>query len=236
MPDLTTRPPSALRLVFCLIALASACAPAALTEPGDTDAGETNNNGTNGGSINPFDGDAQAILDGKALYDANGCKNCHGDDGSSSTFKSLIVSATDSTDQEIFDAIKIGVPNTSMVSYSSTFTDDEIWKIGAWVRSLAGDGGGGDNNGGSVNPFDGDAAEATAGKAVYDSNGCANCHGDDGKSTSFKDLSVSATDTDEQVLFDAIKDGVPSTAMVSYSSAINDDDIWRIVTWIRTIE
>jgi mono/diheme cytochrome c family protein len=223
-----------LRLACCLTALAlsSACEPAALTDPGEVDAGETNNT-TGGGDTNPFTGDAQAIVDGKALYDANGCANCHGADGSLDTFKSLFVSAADSTDQEIFDAIKDGVPGTSMVSYSSTFSDDEIWKIGAWVRSLDG---GSTNNGGSVNPFDGDAAEATAGKAVYDSNGCANCHGADGKSTNFKDLSVSATMTEDQVLFDAIKNGVPNSAMVAYSSAINDDDIWRIVTWIRTIE
>ena len=114
--------------------------------------------------------------------------------------------------------------------------------VGAQVDS--GGGGGGEDagggadagGGGSLNPFEGDAAEATAGKAVYDANGCGNCHGADGRSTTFKDLGVSATDTEDQVLFDAIQIGVPNTAMVAYGSAIDDDDIWRIVTWIRTIE
>jgi mono/diheme cytochrome c family protein len=101
---------------------------------------------------------------------------------------------------------------------------------------VGGDAAPADDVGGVVNPFDGDAAEATAGKAVYDSNGCGNCHGADGKTATFKDLSVSATDTADQVLFDAIQLGVPSSAMVSYSSAIDADDTWRIVTWIRAIE
>jgi mono/diheme cytochrome c family protein len=93
-----------------------------------------------------------------------------------------------------------------------------------------------DTGGAVVNPFDGDAAEAAAGEAVYDANGCGNCHGADGKSATFKDLSVSATETADQVLFDAIQLGVAGTAMVSYSSAIDADDTWRIVTWIRAIE
>ena len=235
MSDMTS-PSFSPRLLIGLTALAlsSACAPAALTDPGTIGADGGGGGGADGGgeSINPFDGDAQAILDGKQLYDDNGCKNCHGDDGRSATFKDLLVSATDSTEQQIFDAMKDGVPGTAMVSYSSTLSDDDIWKITSWVTSLADDGGGG----GVTNPFEGDATEATAGKVVYDANGCTNCHGADGKSTSFKDLSVSATAASNEVLFDAIAVGVPGTAMVAYGSQIDEDDTWRIVTWIRTIE
>lgn len=86
----------------------------------------------------------------------------------------------------------------------------------------------------SPNPFmTSDTAAVMAGEMFFNNNGCTGCHNDaDGGLSKIK-LSVTATKSDQHI-FDAIKNGVPGTIMSSYASTFPDeDDIWRITTYIK---
>ena len=89
--------------------------------------------------------------------------------------------------------------------------------------------------GAQENPFKDDAAAAAEGATLYSDNGCTTCHGLDGKSASFKDLSTLDA-TSDAALFESIDAGVPGTAMTAYGETLTDDEIWKIITWVRTID
>ena len=109
----------------------------------------------------------------------------------------------------------------------------------ALTLAACGDSGETENNDGGgetlVNPFAGDAAEADAGKVLYDNDNCSGCHGMDGKSETFLDLST-VTTAPEGRLFTSIKDGIEGTAMTGYAAKHSDEDIWRMVTWVQSIQ
>ncbi len=99
----------------------------------------------------------------------------------------------------------------------------------------------GENNGGGgdgselTNPFAGDAAAITEGQQEYLNENCSGCHGEDGKNTSFLDLST-ITGKADGILFVSIRDGIEGTSMNSYGGKLSDDQIWKMVTWVKTIE
>lgn len=101
--------------------------------------------------------------------------------------------------------------------------------------SATGDLGGDMGGQGQENPFKGDAQAAAEGATLYNDNGCVTCHGTDGKSTSFKDLSTLDA-TPDATLFTSIDAGIAGTAMSAYGETLTDDEIWKIITWIRTID
>ncbi len=97
-----------------------------------------------------------------------------------------------------------------------------------------------DNNGeppwvGLNNPFAGDAAAATEGKVAYDNENCAGCHGRNGNDGNLLDLSTIA-DAPEGRLFLSISEGIEGTAMTSYGGRVSEEDIWKMVTWVQTVE
>lgn len=87
---------------------------------------------------NPYTGDPAAIADGKRLWAEAGCYACHGADAGGAVGPDL----TDDqwtyrpTDRTVFRAIAQGRRGTVMVGWSDSLSDDEIWKIVAWLRSL----------------------------------------------------------------------------------------------------
>lgn len=98
-------------------------------------------------------------------------------------------------------------------------------------------GDGEDNNGSSsvTNPFAGDAAAAAKGKTEYEKT-CTACHGVDGSpgAVSMKDLRQTAKNDSDGEIFNYIHDGVEGTSMVAYGGMYTDDQIWELVTHIRT--
>jgi cytochrome c oxidase cbb3-type subunit 3 len=99
--------------------------------------------GPGGGAAaaNPAIGNAQAVAEGEKLYNQT-CTSCHGKDGNGGELGPPIATPNRRylrrTDPEVFDAIKIGITGTQMPPFSSQMSDDEIWKITAYIHGLRG--------------------------------------------------------------------------------------------------
>lgn len=87
---------------------------------------------------NPVAGNEKAIREGGVLFRQN-CVGCHGAKGRGGLGPDL----TDtrwrhgSRDQDLFRVIRHGVRGTSMREASAFITDENVWKIVAFVRTLA---------------------------------------------------------------------------------------------------
>ena len=91
----------------------------------------------------------EIVAKGKTLYEGKGgCVNCHGSfgGGDGPVAASLDPSPRNfqhhgfwrhRTEGEVFWVIKHGSPQTSMIGFEGTLTDEEIWSIVQYERSFA---------------------------------------------------------------------------------------------------
>ena len=94
---------------------------------------------------NPIASTAESIAAGKKAYAK--CASCHGINGEGGPGNDLIPAAPSlvdeqwdhgSTDGEIFDNIKNGVPpDFNMVPFKDQLKDEEIWNLVNYIRSIA---------------------------------------------------------------------------------------------------
>jgi mono/diheme cytochrome c family protein len=97
---------------------------------------------------------------------------------------------------------------------------------------------------GQLNPLKADAQTTQAGQLLYQAN-CVSCHGAAGKGdgpgaaglnprpADFSQHMVPGKHTDGQV-FLWIKNGFPGTAMPAWDKRLTDEQIWQLVTYLRT--
>jgi mono/diheme cytochrome c family protein/Tol biopolymer transport system component len=97
---------------------------------------------------------------------------------------------------------------------------------------------------GPLNPLTADSATLAAGRQLYAAN-CVACHGATGRGdgpaavglrpqpADFMEHMTPGKHTDGQV-FLWIKNGYPGTAMPAWGGRLSDDEIWRIVVYLRT--
>jgi cytochrome c oxidase cbb3-type subunit 3 len=114
-------------------------------------------------AANPFTGDREAIRVGAGIFRTN-CSVCHGlNAGGGVRGPSLTANrwAHGGADQEIFRTVTHGVAGTEMPA--NDLEDAEVWKVIAYLRSLAPVSKKGVGN-------------ATAGRALFESKGCSGCH------------------------------------------------------------
>jgi cytochrome c oxidase cbb3-type subunit III len=143
-----------LRLIGCflmLIAVGWAQAPGATT------------------SRNPF-ATPEGIEEGRSLFQTR-CSYCHGTHGEGGRGADLTTGQFrhGGSDQELFSTIRNGIPGTEMPAVGAT--DDEAWKLVAFVKSLS--------SGGSIEQAPGDPV---AGKLLFENKGnCTKCHSVDHK-------------------------------------------------------
>ena len=71
--------------------------------------------------------------DGADVY-ADTCASCHGADGSGGTGSALTETGPGMSRTEIIDILIDGIPGTSMVSYRSILTAQEIADVAAYVE------------------------------------------------------------------------------------------------------
>ena len=100
------------------------------------------------------------------------------------------------------------------------------------------------------NPFAGQSDAADSGKKIYTEK-CATCHGDGGKgdgpggaalNPKPEDLTVLAEDPDGMVYWRIAEGGVVSpfkekgSAMPAWMNVLSQDEIWQVVTYVRTMK
>jgi putative heme-binding domain-containing protein len=127
--------------------------------------------GAPAGPPNPFAGNAQAIAQGEQVYNQN-CISCHGPNGGAGEIGPEIIHDLsvplrgELNDNQILDVIRNGAPGTVMPAWNGKLADDDILKIGAFLRSLRGTA--------IDNPLPGNVAH---GEEIYWGKGqCGSCH------------------------------------------------------------
>ncbi len=87
---------------------------------------------------NPFEGNEEAIGEGKKLYNQFNCSGCHFQ-GGGGIGPALMddVWVYGSSSANIYWTVIEGRPN-GMPAFGGRIVDDQIWKIAAFVRSLSG--------------------------------------------------------------------------------------------------
>ncbi len=102
---------------------------------------------------NPVAGDADAIAQGKHLYATKACAGCHGASGGGGMCPSLLdeVWVYGDSDAALFDLIRHGSAGMrgrghvrldedkrrgDMPALAAVVSEDDAWKILAWIRSL----------------------------------------------------------------------------------------------------
>ena len=94
-------------------------------------------NGAAPQKLNPYTGKTEAIAEGKALFKKYNCYACHGMSGGGGMGPNLtdeIWQTGDGSDLSLLAQIREGKGN--MPPFKAMITDDEAWKIIAFVRSL----------------------------------------------------------------------------------------------------
>src|SRR5581483_6827683 len=112
---------------------------------------------------NPFD-TPQDVEQGAGLFQTH-CSYCHGSHGEGGRGADLTAGQYryGGSDAELYATIRNGIPGSEMPPVRAT--DDEIWRIVAFVKKIG--------SSGLMEKAPGDPA---AGKLVYDKSGCSACH------------------------------------------------------------
>lgn len=97
--------------------------------------GETSQLGAN--VSNPFEGDAVAVAQGKALFSSMNCVYCHGAQGSGLMGPSLEDGGWryGGAPAQLYNSIHDGRPQ-GMPAWGSSLPPDQIWKLVAYIESL----------------------------------------------------------------------------------------------------
>ena len=87
---------------------------------------------------NPHEGDKKAIAEGAQLFIAYNCIDCHGADGSGAVGPAFSDGRWHfgGTPGEVFESIYEGRPD-GMPQWGGRITNDQIWMLASYVRSLA---------------------------------------------------------------------------------------------------
>jgi len=90
-------------------------------------------------SGNPFAKSVDAVIDGRKIYLKYGCAGCHGMGGGGGMGKPLIDEEWrfGSDDATLFKLIRGQIPEQTMPKvFGQSMTEEEAWKVLAYVRSI----------------------------------------------------------------------------------------------------
>jgi PQQ-dependent dehydrogenase (methanol/ethanol family) len=117
---------------------------------------------------NPLAGDPAAVTAGARLYGGN-CQVCHGGNGTGDRAPALAGGAFrhGSSDNDLFQNIRFGIPGTQMQAFSA-LSADQVWQLVTYIRSL---------NGAAPGAKETVAGDASAGEQLFFGKAaCSNCH------------------------------------------------------------
>lgn len=106
--------------------------------------------------------------------------------------------------------------------------------VGALAAGAAEQAGNNDANA-TTNPFAGQPDAAKEGRQIFLQTGCYNCHGLEAKGGGIAP-DLTATKLDPQQMFKTIHDGRPGTLMPSWGKELDADQIWKVITYLRSIQ
>jgi cytochrome c(L) len=89
-----------------------------------------------------------------------------------------------------------------------------------------------------LNPYTGNPEAITEGRALYLQMGCSGCHGVGGGGGMGPALLDNEWQfgSDDETLSKLIKGEIPQQTMPSvFGSQLNDDDVWKILAYVRTL-
>ncbi|MQA30140.1 MAG: c-type cytochrome [Luteitalea sp.] len=114
---------------------------------------------------NPLEGNAEAIRNGMGMFRSR-CADCHGMDARGVRAPDLTqVWASGRTDAGLYGTVRRGVPGSEMPAFASPrMTPDDVWKILAYLRTVA-----------APKPTDPARGNAQNGERVFRVH-CASCH------------------------------------------------------------
>ena len=86
----------------------------------------------------------------------------------------------------------------------------------------------------AANPFAGNAEAVKAGRQIFLDTGCYNCHGFEAKGGGIAP-DLTASKLDPQQMFQTIHNGRRGTLMPSWSKQLSSDEIWKVITYLRSL-
>ena len=192
-----------------------------------------------GGQSSPLANDPRAVATGRAAYTGS-CGICHGasGDGKGVYGQATYPPATDltahdtqeKTDAQLFWIVKNGLSFTGMPGFANLYTDNDVWSIVAYVRTL----GSGRTAQSVPTPTAAQLAVADPkgsaeqrGAAVYFAMNCASCHGAVGNAPG--DLSLGRGQDVEEAVREGAR-GMP----VYDESLISDADLAALQAYTGT--
>jgi putative heme-binding domain-containing protein len=121
------------------------------------------------GKKNPYDGDQAAIKTGMGLFRSR-CADCHGIDAKGVRGPDLTqVWTSGRSDEGLFNTLRTGVIGTEMPAVGERTPDEEVWKILAYLRTLA-----------AQTSTDGPKGNAQNGERIFRVQ-CQSCHRANGR-------------------------------------------------------
>ena len=118
---------------------------------------------------NPLAGDAAAEQVGMAIFRSR-CADCHGMDARGVRGPDLTqVWASGRSDDGLFRTVRRGIPGTEMPAQSARTPDDEVWKVLAYLKTLA-----------APAASDAPVGNVANGERIYRAQ-CASCHRTNGR-------------------------------------------------------
>ncbi|MBI4082501.1 MAG: c-type cytochrome [Candidatus Lambdaproteobacteria bacterium] len=100
--------------------------------------------------VRPFPPSAESVAAGREVYTARSCADCHGERGEGNAdevdtwgFRVRLVAfqngvfKSGTSDQDLFRTIATGARGTNMEAYHGQLTEQEVWQVVDFIRSLA---------------------------------------------------------------------------------------------------
>jgi cytochrome c oxidase cbb3-type subunit I/II len=221
-------------------------------------------------------GKLPAVVLGRAVYLAE-CAACHGvrGDGRGPAAANFAQRPTDftrgvyklrstlssspegdlPTDADLVRTIRDGMSTTEMVPFRNVLSAESMLAVAQTVKAFSGRfADPGLPNPETIalkvgeRPFPASESSAAAGKAVYESNKCADCHGERGEGNpDEKDkwgnpvrmvpfsLGYYKSGGTDQDLFRSIATGMRGTTMDFYKGSVGEQELWQLVDYVRSL-